>query len=1128
MGQKSFTYLFNFRSTLLVFTLAIAMPACLLGQQVIVTLTQTNVTCAGLNNGSATGNVSGGTAPYTYLWSNGATTQVIASLSPGDYCVTVTDANQLAGSGCVAITAPDALGVEVYCQSQICGNVPDGKASAVPSNGTPPYDYAWNNGAVSTGINGLVAGTYTVTITDANGCITSDSCAVGFWDEGIWLMDTIYHEISCFGAGDGWIHVSAMSGSGDFSYLWSNGGTTADITNLGPGTYTVTVTDLTTLCFNVASATLTQPDELICTPSAFPANCGLNGTGIITATGGTLPYTYLWNTGQTDPSIVAPAGTYTVTVTDANGCTCSNQVVIINNNDALTIAVTPTMFAGCNQGGSAIATISGGTGNYAYTWDNGNTTATATNLAAGVHQVTVVDILTGCQGVGQVTIEAAPPLVPEATPTSSATCLTGGTATASASGGIPPYLFLWDNNQMTANASNLLAGQHTVTITDATGCQAVTTVTIEQAQGPTVNITVVTHANCTTGGVATAIVIGGANPVTLLWSASAGNQTTPTAINLAPGAHSVTVTDAAGCQAVAITTILQPDAPTAVISNSTPATCNANSGSATVAASGGTPAYQYSWNDPASSTTATASNLAAGTYTVTITDAAGCTATASVTITASLPPNVVIVAVMNANCSTPGNASASTSGGIPPYQYLWSNGETTVTAVNLPAGTYTVTVTDATNCTGTASVTITNTGNGIKIGDWVWYDDDQNGFQHPTLETGVPNIAVRLIKPGPDGAFGTPDDIVVANDTTNNNGNYFFDCVTPGTYVLAFSSLPAGFEWTKKDWVNNDCKDSDVKTNGRTDPFTIVAGQPDDLCFDAGIHSVCVNVTNAGVICCNQTICEGEVPAPIEEALPPVGGSGALEFVWMQFIQIGQAAPQWVPIPGTNGASYQPGPLFETTKFMRCARRAECISYLESNIIEITVLPAGSPGCDGFSMDFSARQVGVTGVLVSWTTLPEATEYAYTVQHSSDMLVWNNISTLIGKQDASNPNNYSYLHGTPVIGKNFYRIRRFSSMGQQAISDIRSIELNFSPTNGVLIAPNPVVNTLRIMNAIQYDTDVQIDIMATNGDVLHRINIPAGTLYLEDLPVQDLPSGMYMARIRFGNGSVKTLKIAKI
>ena len=325
-------------------------------------------------------------------------------------------------------------------------------------------------------------------------------------------------------------------------------------------------------------------------------------------------------------------------------------------------------------------------------------------------------------------------------------------------------------------------------------------VTIGQTQGPTVTVTINAQGTCLTGGSATATANGGVGPYTYKWSASAGNQMTAVATNLPAGNHSVTVTDANGCAAVGTVTITQTGVPTAAIASSSPSACGTNTGSATVAASGGTAPYTYKWNNPGMSTTAVVNGLGAGTYTVTVTDAAGCTATAQVSIAASLPPNVVIVASINANCSTPGSATASVNGGTPAYTYIWSNAahETTATAVNLPAGTYTVTVTDANQCTATASVTIGSTNNGIRIGDWVWFDDDQNGFQHPTLELGVPDITVMLVKAGPDGIFGNADDVTVGTTTTNAAGNYFFDCVTPGTYILMFSNKPAGYQWCKR------------------------------------------------------------------------------------------------------------------------------------------------------------------------------------------------------------------------------------------------------------------------------------------------------------------------------------------
>ena len=1100
----------------LFFIIPVLLPA-----QVVVGISKTNVSCFGGNNGSATATASGGQSPYTFLWNTGANTATISGLVAGNYSVTVTDANQQTAIGSVSITQPNPLGVQVYGESQICGIAPDGKATAVPFGGTPPYTYLWNNGGTTAQITGLVAGTYTVTVTDAKGCTTSGSDNVYFWNEGIWLMDSTVN-VACFGQNNGFAHVSAMSGTQPYTYVWSTGDTLADVYNLEPGDYSVTVTDANG-CDNFIDITIEEPAELLCPTTSVPAACGLSGSATVTPSGGTPPYTVVWSTGSNSFTITAPPGTYTVTVTDANDCTCSSDVTIGSDSDDLLINIAVNSNAGCTIGGDATASASGGSGNYAYTWDNGQMTAAATNLTAGNHIVTVTDVTTGCSKTANVNIPTAPPLTASAALVANATCLVGGSATATATGGTAPFTYIWDNGQTTATATNLGAGPHSVTITDSKGCVATSTVSIGQDQGPNVTAAVITNATCTGGGSAMATATGGAGGYVYLWDNA---QVTATATNLSVGSHSVTVTDAAGCSATASVTITQPDAPTLAVANISNIGCNGGGGSATVAASGGTQPYTYLWSNMANG--ATANNLPAGNYTVTVSDAAGCTASISVTIGSVMPPNVIIAASANAKCDQPGSATAAANGGGGMYTYLWDNNETTATATNLATGPHSVTVTDANGCTATASVTIGFTNNGVVIGDYVWYDDDQNGGQHP-LETGVPNMTVKLMKAGPDGQFGTTDDLVMQTTTTNANGNYSFDCVTPGSYILTFSGLPAGYEFTDKDKVGNDCEDSDAKPNGQTSPFTVIPGQADNLCLDAGIHIFCENVLNAGVICCNQTICEGETPALIYNVQAPSGGTGNIQYQWLQFVQIGPAPPNWVAVQGATGPTYQPGPLNQTAYFMRCARREGCGPFLESNIVTITVLPAGSSGCQNFAMDLSVEVSGKTNVAVSWTTaLPETSQYLYTVEHSADMQTWDAVLTVMGQHDATKPNHYSLMHQTPFSGINYYRIKRLDVADMTAYSEIRSIDLAVALTESVDIYPNPAYKFLVIKNVKAYDADITVQIVNTAGAVLHTLVIPQGATHYEELPVGDLPSGLYMARVRFGNGEVKTYKITKM
>jgi hypothetical protein len=224
--------------------------------------------------------------------------------------------------------------------------------------------------------------------------------------------------------------------------------------------------------------------------------------------------------------------------------------------------------------------------------------------------------------------------------------------------------------------------------------------------------------------------------------------------------------------------------------------------------------------------------------------------------------------------------------------------------------------------------------------------------------------------------------------------------------------------------------------------------------------------------------------------------------------------------------TFQPGPLFESTRFMRCARRAGC-SWVESNFVAITVKPAGSPGCDGFISDFTVNRQGPTSVQVNWTTLPEPTAYSYTVQHSTNLIEWEDIANLYGKQDALEQNDYTFLHKTPVNGRNIYRIKRATASGQIAYSTNRETSVSYATNETVRITPNPVTDKLKIINLVAFDGDVTVTISSTKGDVLHTIVLEKGKLSDIELPVNQLPSGMYMARIIYSDGTVNTVKITK-
>lgn len=1038
---------------------AVLMPA-LLSAQIEVNTLRMNVSCFGQCNGWIVASASGGTGPYTYQWSNGISNDTISGLCAGVYTVTVTDAGLSTATASATITQPFLpLSVSVTTTPQICDIAPDGTALAAPEGGTPPYTYLWSNGMTSDSIFGLAEGVFTVTVTDINGCTATGQDTVFFWPEGLWLM-IIPKPITCHGENDASVYVGVMTGTPPYSYQWNTGDSlTNELFNLGPGVYTVTVTDANG-CSNTASATITEPPPLdvnILTTEAF---CNQPGSATVVPSGGTPPYSVVWSDGTTNFTINALAGQVNVVVTDSSGCTFVAGATIPGKKDTLAVNSQILSNAGCNIGGSVSLSVGNGSGSYTFLWNtpNADTTVTVINIPAGTYTVTVTDKNTTCTGTTTLVVSSTPVPTVEASVTAQATCVSGATVKATISGGTPPFVFLWSNDSTTATLNGAAPGIYTVQITDSTGCKTADTIQVLQPQLPGVTVSADQLANCAgDGGAATAIPSGGLPPYTFAWSGL-------------------------------------PD------------------------------------------TTVSITNKAAGTYAVTVSDANSCTASASVTIGQAPSPTANIISSINATCTVLGSATAGATNGTPPYTFNWGAAGTGATVNNLAGGTYTVTATDANGCTGTASVTITVTSDGATLGDFVWFDDDQDGFQHP-LELGAPDFKVELIQAGPDNLFGTTDDVVVDSTLTDSTGKYQFACAPPGTYVIKYSSIiinatsggsTGGYQFTKKDAVNNDCKDSDAKANGQTDPFTILPGQASNLCMDAGVHVICVNVTNAGLICCNQTICEGETPALLYEVQPPTGGSGAIQFVWMQLIQMGPGLPVWAAIPGATQATYQPGPLFATTSFMRCARREGCTTFLESNIVTVNVLPAGSSGCDPFAGNFTANAMGRASVMLEWTTEPEMMPYEYTVERSADQNQWTALGKMMGYQDAYAPNHYETMDYTPLYGMNYYRIRRLSPNGVESVSEVRQVEMNATMGESLAVYPNPVTEVLNIRNLMTYDTDARVELFSANGAWLHTMDIPAGTQQSFELPFGHFPAGIYLVRLRVGTDSPVTAKISKM
>ncbi len=367
----------------------------------------TNVSCNGGSNGTVNLTVTGGTAPYTYVWSNTATTQNLAGLEAGTYNVTVTDANGYTTTESVEVTEPNVLIASGQVTSNVtCNGGNDGAVNVNVTGGTSPYTYAWSNGATTENMIGLTAGTYNVTVTDANGCTATESVTVTQPVSGI-SASTATTNVSCNGGNDGTVDLTVTGGTAPYTYLWSNTATTQNLAGLEAGTYDVTVTDANG-CTTTASAEVGQPEVLSASGVATNISCNgeIDGEVNLTVSGGTVPYTYVWsNTATTQNLAGLEAGTYSVTVTDANGCT-ANASVTVTEPAALSANITLDNHLTCsddNNGGATVE-VTGGMVPYTYEWDNQATTASVTNLTLGNHSVTITD-KSGCTATQTVNID---------------------------------------------------------------------------------------------------------------------------------------------------------------------------------------------------------------------------------------------------------------------------------------------------------------------------------------------------------------------------------------------------------------------------------------------------------------------------------------------------------------------------------------------------------------------------------------------------------------------------------------------------------------------------------------------------------------------------------------------------
>jgi gliding motility-associated-like protein len=672
------------------------------------------ITCNLACDGEITAAVSGGTAPYTAVWSDASTALVNTGLCDGTYSVTITDANGCSTNASLAITEPLPISATLDVRRAVCG-ICNGRIRALGTSGGDggPYTYVWSGGIqlppFPNTVIGLCPGSYSVTITDGSGCSTVLSTNVSNFG-GPNNSTIVSVDPTCFGGSDGTATVTAAGGAPPYTYLWSSNGTAALETGLSAGIYTVTVTDVNG-CVIIESDTLNDPAKITNVETIVEASCNgvCDGSISLVSSTGLAPYTYAWSNAMTGASVTGLcAGTYTVTTTDANSCSIIDTFIVGDPTIiAATVSITGTISCNGICDGEMTAVATGGTAPYTMTWSNGGIGNIAVGLCAGTHTVTVTDA-GGCTTTANMTITEPSAITSTVTAVDANCGACDGTITMSgtAGGDGGPYTYAWSNGESTIGISSLCAGVYDVTITDGNGCNTVISTPISNVGGPTSTTMTKVDASCNgvcDGSISTTPV-GGTAPYTYVWS---NGGTTGSETNLCAGIYFVTVTDANGCVFIGTDTIVEP---TLIINTDVivDASCNAVcDGTITLTTSGGTGPYTYAWSN--GNTGSSLSSLCAGTYTVTTTDANACTATNTYVVREPTPIvlNIATTTPISCNGVCDGVLTAGVTGGSNPYTYLWSNSMTTNSISGLCDGSYSVTVTDANGCTNTATVSLT-------------------------------------------------------------------------------------------------------------------------------------------------------------------------------------------------------------------------------------------------------------------------------------------------------------------------------------------------------------------------------------------------------------------------------------
>ena len=786
-----------------------------------VVLSVIDVSCFGDSTGSIDASITGGTAPYTYLWSTTDTTEDLSGLAIGTYSITVTDTNACTFDISETVTQPsDSLFAELQVTDVDCFGAATGSIESTVSGGTAPYTYVWSDNTTLDSLSELAIGTYSLTVTDSLGCLLSISTEVN-QPNGIILNHTQV-DILCFGDATGSIDLTVSGGVSPFSYLWSNGATSEDLSAIPAGPYDVVVTD-SNGCSSTRVMSLSQPlNAVLISETHTDALCigGDQGTIDLTVTGGTADYTYLWNNNEITEDVVdLVPGIYIGEVTDDNGCLDSITIEILDPSNTMELSIVE-FDVSCFEGsdGQLDLTVVGGALPYTYNWSNTDTTQDLSGLVTGNYFVIVEDG-NSCESFISGFVDQPLSALSATDSITDVICFGDSTGAIAVTtlGGTLPYSYEWSNGSTEEDVDSLAAGSYTLVITDDKLCTDTNTYIINEPLALVLGSDL-TDATCfgDNDGVIDLTPAGGVAPYSYQWS---NDSTTQDLDSLIAGDYSLVLTDDNLCVAEVTLTINEPTAPISVTADSSNISCfDGNDGFIDITVAGGNGSYSYVWSNAA--VTEDLTDLFVGTYTVDVQDFKGCATSLTMTLTQPLAPLSLSIDMTPVICFSEdnGTATVTASGGTAPYAYVWSNTEDSLFIDSLIAGDYSVVVTDSLLCADSITVTVTEPPLLTAVADSI-----------DVLCHGDSTGTVSVVAAGGVGAY-----------------SYLWDTGTADTTTIV-DSLPAGTYTVTVTDTNGCFFETSTTINQPLAPLSGVLDVTDNICFGDSLATIDATISGGTI-----------------------------------------------------------------------------------------------------------------------------------------------------------------------------------------------------------------------------------------------------------------------------------------